>query len=284
MKKFFSAIIAVSMIASTLITSAFASTTLNATLSNNKSTKTLVAGDTVNVTVTLADAQFANFEFTLTYDSTAFEYVKGGKASSSNLDGAVVFGNPSAGTVLATYANAVDETLIVEVEDEETGEVSEVAAKNTFYWQFKVTDAAVTGSYSFTLSQDELQQRATSSIDYGALTTVIGAPTSVSVEGVAAEKEAEMATIISADNKADVATGADYTQGFSASITPNDDTVNGITYTLTTDEAGKTPYNGTWTFDAPLTGNSAVTFGINVLNVPNAQTVTISNVAMVKAQ
>lgn len=63
-----------------------------------------------------------------------------------------------------------------------------------------------------------------------------------------------------------------YTQGFKGELTPYGNTVHGVKFTLNN---GMKSVNRELYFTAGITGSSAVTFGVNVLNVPNDAAVTL---------
>ena len=279
MKKLFSAVIATAMIASTFVANVFAESTLDFALSNNRNGKEIEAGTTVNITVTLTGAEFNCYAMSIGYDSSAFEYVKTDKATSSNLDAKpngkanVDENDPTASFVATNYATSYDEKYVVEVEDEETGDTTEVAAKNTYYVQFKVKNGAVTGSYPFTLIQTADQAMGCGNQDGDTLVCTLGDATNVSVKGV---DPAPSYTAATCDIKyTDVDEAAVYTKGIKGTITPNDDAVKGVSFTLKNTANEKTKLVD-WTFDAEkIAGKSPIVFGLNVLNVPAGVDVTI---------
>ncbi len=141
-----------------------------------------------------------------------------------------------------------------EAEDTSVG----VAAKLTYTVN---ADAAV-GAYTITLKND-----ANTSMNMdGDVVPFADATVTVNVVADApAKTEATLATE-ELNNKAD----ADYyTQGFKATVTPNDDVVTAVKAVLA---------NGTKSADVEWTGSyegaTPITFAINVINVPATETVT----------
>lgn len=280
MKKLFSAVIATAMIASTFVANVFAEGTLDFALSNNRAGKEIEAGTTVNVTVTLSGAEFNCYAMSIGYDSSAFEYVKTDKASSSNLDAKpngkanVNETDPTASFVATNYATSYDEKYVVEVEDEETGDTTEVAAKNTYYVQFKVKEGAITGNYPFALIQTADQAMGCGNQAGDTLVCTLGEITSVSVKGVdpAPPVEDKKEATKAEEEKANAVVDGLYTQGFKATVTPNDQIVSEVKVVLSATKAAKTAEPIVWT--APVEGFASFEFAVNVLNVPEGETVT----------
>lgn len=270
MKKLISAVLAFAVTASMAIT-CFAAD-MNVTLTNNKKTTELSAGDKVRVTVNLGSG-FTSFELSVAYNVDAFTFNKGGK-SSSDLDASPEY-NAKDGKVTIAYATGNNETAtVIEEEEDEEGNITETerAAKNTFYLEFIVNEGAAGGSYDFTLTQTAEQGRGTTDENDNKMNVILGDPTTVTVKSSYVANALVQNTPATND-----AVDGYYTQGFSGTITPNNDSVSGVSFTLTDSASGNT-YDDSISWDA-ITGASAVTYGINVLNVPVGVTVSISNVA-----
>jgi len=105
--------------------------------------------------------------------------------------------------------------------------------------------------------------------NYDESASVLPATTGVKLEGVGSSKTPYTIDDEAKSNKDEVAEGEKYTQGFKATVTPNDDVVTAVKAVLA---------NGTKTADVEWTGSyegaTPITFAINVINVPATETVT----------
>lgn len=130
---------------------------------------------------------------------------------------------------------------------------------------YTVKADAAPGAYTINIWNDGSDNCAMEEPDMGS--------SSITITVAGGSKAAEL-NVEKADNKAEKAEGEAYTQGFKVTVTPNDDTVNGVDFTLTTSEGKEKAYTGAaaFQFDA-FTGASSIVLGLNVKEVPATATV-----------
>ncbi len=242
MKRLFSALIALSLVASTAITAFAAEVTFKGATDKEK----YQPGDTVVVSVETVGDPFAAATLELKFDKTQFTYV------GAENKGA---GTPSAITP-ANRANGFSRVVF--------GATDNIQGTIKIDFTFTVNEGLADGTYNLpfgangAIKDDWGTELAVTNIE---IPIVIGKDAPVDDKTHAVIDKTPCDTI--------PAVNGFYSKGFKVDITPNDDTITKVAYALACkDKTSLEKASGAWE-GLTLTGKTPISFAINVINIPD---------------
>lgn len=265
MKKFLSAIIAMTMIATTFVTSAFAAGEFKVDVTSNKSAG-MNEGDTAVVTATLSPG-FANFGISFDFDDEIFEIAKAPAASSTSTFGGLIDGNDRNCSFAGSENQKAE--VNVDVEDPDTGDITTVTKPGVYKVQIRLkakTDIKA-GDYSVNVIVKSVFDE-----NDVALTPVV-TPTTIHVNGTKIDKPAEVKAEFDAAAASKFTYGDVYNYGVGGSVTvPEGKSATGVTFDISN---GTKTVNYDFDFGTSISANAS--FGLNIGNVPKDITLTFDN-------
>ena len=255
MKKFLSALMAFTVVATMFATSAFAA--VNVGVKSNAPAEGVEAGNEFVVTMELTgDEGFANFALGVKFDTNTFEFIKAAKTKRTDWDGVLVGGDPTdgnkTGIAKLTFANASDNAFA----DDEVYKAD---------FTFKVKDGAVGGTYNFEATA------------IGAMKNQSGVEIKPTCSGtdvvVKASAPAEVAAEFDTAAASKFTYGDVYNYGVGGAVTvPEGKSATGVTFDIS---------NGTKTvnydFDFGTSIAADTSFGLNICGVPVGVELSFSN-------
>lgn len=248
MKKFLSAIIALTMIATTFVSSAFAAGTVNVAATADKDT--YKAGEDVVISLKLSGAPMCAFTVVNEFDNEVFQYV----GITSNID------------VTSTPAKRVKKTVKATAsKDENFGKDVDIQ------FNFKVNSDAKAGEYTFKIYDplgSSFQDEDGVSINQFLDTTF----NDVTVK-IGEDKPAEVAAEFDTKAASKFTYGDVYNYGIGGAVTvPEGKSTTGVTFDIS---------NGTQTknydFDFGTSIAADTSFGLNIYRVPVGVELSFSN-------
>lgn len=268
MKKFLSAVIALTMMATTFVSSAFAAGDLE--ISAKAAKAEYNEGDKVRITIQFGGTEFNAFELGLAYDADVFEYVAASKPKSSDLSAEPTFGiDNERPAVLATFATAGNQKL--EYEDEESGDM--VPSKLTYIVDFKVKSNVKAGDYEFIPYDLKTAPSISFEDQTGKKLNAVLTNAKVHVNGTQTDKPAEVKAEFDTTAASKFTYGDVYNYGVGGTVTvPAEKSATGVTFDIS---------NGTKTvnydFDFGTSIAADASFGLNIYRVPVGVELSFSN-------
>ena len=265
MKKFLSAIIAMTMIATTFVTSAFAAGEFKVDVTSNKSAG-MNEGDTAVVTATLSHGFYA-FGLSFDFDRDIFEVAKAPAASSTSTFKGMIEGND----VKCSFAGSENQKAEVEVdvEDPDTGDITTVTKPGVYKIQIRLkakTDIK-TGDYPVNVIVD------TAFADGDVVLTPVVTPTTIHVNGTKTDEPTEVKAEFDKDAATKYEYDTVYNYGVGGTVTvPEGKSTTGVTFDISN---GTDTHNYNFDFGTSIAANTS--FGLNIGNVPKDVTLTFSN-------
>lgn len=262
MKKFISLLMTVAMMISTA--SAVFAADCNYTLA--ASSTSVTPGDTITFTLKLdSNPGMAYFKNIINFDETTFsrvpylyeviedeEVVETIEYDVYSTWGSITCNDAQDNKTIMVWSNSSNKT-----------------SKTVLKINYQVAEDAINGDYTFEALAEEVLNASGAAVDVASATTTItvtgGKEPTPPVED---KKEATKAE----EEKANAVVDGLYTQGFKATVTPNDQIVSEVKVVLSATKAAKTAEPIVWT--APVEGFASFEFAVNVLNVPEGETVT----------
>ncbi len=270
MKKIISILATIAMVATmfTSVVNAAADVTFSAAALKAENDVSKSKNVVVNVTITAPNG-FAGFKNVLKYDADSFTVLAVNK--SADMSGTIVHDVPTPGELSIVYGSATDH-MPTKTDFNEYYEEVTVDCSYVYTVILKANDTIVNGEYNFTLENDAKNtanaagSTLTGEVASSAKTTIVGG-----VNPAPPVEDKKEATI-TPESKANAVVDGLYTQGFKATVTPNDQIVSEVKVVLSATKAAKTAEPIVWT--APVEGFASFEFAVNVLNVPDGETVT----------
>lgn len=247
MKKFISAFIALAMIATTFVSTAFAAGTLNVAFSVDADSYKV--GDTVTCTASLSGDTFASCSLRLDYDMTVLSFVKASKSASlaGNL------GYNDAGSI-ASASFAADDNI-------------DMSQPHTITYTFKVLDTAAAGTYDIKLLTGA------NTYAYDIDDDDVAVSGNVTTVKIVSDEPAEATAAFDKDAATKYEYDTVYNYGVGGTVTvPEGKSTTGVTFDISN---GTDTYNYNFDFGTSIAANTS--FGLNIGNVPKDVTLTFSN-------